>query len=232
MKKSNLGIAILMLLLVFSSCTSDEILSPEEKSTTLLKSYTAKRDASGAYYLDVNVGNNVVVDKLQNNDSNTNEIYLSLSDKNTAQKNNFNSEMLFDGDKLKIEFINDNQSNNPSLTILDNDNAKLAQKSGYKKSFLSDYSVSMNENGTYTIDFNVESGVNVDFVFDEENSIHEIHLESGNENETSFSRTLTKEEGMLLNVHFVNHFNNLVIVSDYAEAHFLFIVWKCQTPSA
>lgn len=207
MKKSNLGIAIIMLLMVFSSCTSDEILSPEAQSTSLLKSYTAKRDATGAYYLDVNVDNNVIIDQFQNLDSNTNEIYLSLADNKTAQKNNFNSELVFKEDKVKIEFINDSQSSNPSLTIFDGDNSKLAQKSG-NNSFLSEYSVSMNENGTYTIDFEVENGVNVSFVFDEENSTHEIHLEEGKGNETSFSRTLSKEEGNLLSIHFVNHNNN------------------------
>lgn len=207
MKKSNLGIAVVMLLMIFSSCSSDEMSLPEEQSTELLKSYTAKRDSNGAYYLDVNVSNNVSVDKHLNNDNNTNEIYLSLADKENQQKNNLDSELLFDGEKLKVEFINGNRTNQPSLTIIDND-GKVEQKSGANDSLLKEYSVSMNEDGTYTIDFQVKNGVGVDFVFDEETSIHEIHLGKGKGTEKDFSRTLSKEEGKLLKIHFVNHYTN------------------------
>ncbi len=208
MKKSNLGIAIIMFLLVFSSCTSNENQFPEEQSTKLLKSYKVKRDASGAYYLDLNLENNANVGKFQNNTTNTNEFHLSTSDKKSQQKASVNSDLLFSDGKLKVEFINDNQGNKRSLTIFDDDNNKVAQKSGDDNSLLKEFNIVMNEDGTYGVDFEVENGVEVNFVYNEEISAHEIHLEEGKGNENSFSRTLEKEEGELLNIHFVNHSNN------------------------
>jgi hypothetical protein len=207
MKKSSLLSIAVMFLMVLSSCSSDENLLAEEQSTDLLKSYKVVRDATGAYSLDLNVEDNVSVGKFDNTVTNTNEFYLSLTDSKLKQSNSFNSDLLFTGDTFKVKFTGDNNTTRPSITVFDN-NTKNAQKSGGIDSFLENYSITKNEDGSFDLDFTVKNEVDVDFVYNEKLSVHEIHLEEGAGNEKNFSRTLEKEDSELLKIDFVNHANN------------------------
>ena len=72
---------------------------------------------------------------------------------------------------------------------------------------LSEYSVSSNEDGTFTLDFEVNKNVKVDFVYNDDKEIHEVHLEAGKTSKTTYSTTLTKEERKVLRIDFVNHIN-------------------------
>ena len=208
MKKIKLLALALVFSMAFSSCSTEESMLPPEQSNELLKTFQLKRDASGAYSMDLNVANNVNVGKVKNASNNTNELYLTLSDDYFVQKSNSQSDLFFDDENFKIDFISANSTRVPSISVYDNNN-KFVQKSD--TSFLKEFSVTKNENGTYDLDFKVINNIAVDFVYNDEINAFEIHLEAnvkslGNQ---TFSRTLEKESGKLLQIHFVNHINLL-----------------------
>ena len=207
MKKFNLVIIIVLSSFLFSSCSSNDAELPEEQSTVLLENYLLKRDATGAYSIDLNVGEDVIVDKVVNSMESTNEIYLSESYGKVAQKTSYSTDLRIENESFKINFISENDNKIPSITVYD-DNIKFLSKSGENGSMLKDYTISKNEDGTFELNFNVNNKVEVDFVYNEELLTHEIHLEEGNSKESKFSRTIEKEEGELLKIDFVSHTNN------------------------
>ena len=187
---------------VLSSCSNNETLSEENAKTNLLKTYKVKRDASGAYSVDFDLENNVRTDKVINHSTNTNEFHLFESDYATSSK--VSEELLIDGNKLSIGFIDTNLDNRSTITIED-DNVSSIKTRAKSSSMLKEYSVSSNEDGTINLDFKVNNKVSVDFVYNEEDDIYEVHLEEGNSKETDFSRNLTKVDGQTLKIDFVNH---------------------------
>jgi hypothetical protein len=94
-----------------------------------------------------------------------------------------------------------------SISITD-DNVKFAEKAS--NNYLNEYSISLNENGSYNLDFEVLDNVRVDFVYDSENNVYEVHLEESEKAQESnnYSRILEKEEESGLQIHFVNHVNS------------------------
>lgn len=185
-----------------SSCSNNETLLPEQETKNSLKSYKVKRDASGAYSIDYDLVENVKSDKVKNNITNTNEFHLYESDQATSKKQT--EELLIDGDKLSIGFV-DTRTNKNSNIVIEDDNIELAQKNDEDDAMLSTYSITSNEDGTYELDFTVKNKVTVDFVYNEELSTYEIHLEKGKSAETTFSRNFTKLDGEVLKIVFVNH---------------------------
>lgn len=192
----------LCLSLIFASCSSNEseVLNnqPEEK---LLKSYTLKRDASGAYSIDFNVDNQTDVATFKSED-NTNDIVLSKN--NIATKTAYSNDFSIENDQLKIGFIEANGNKKTKILIKD-DNISLAKNSVTK--FLNSYSVSANENGTYQLDFKVNNNIKTEFIYNEDTNVYEIHLSEGTSKVINFSRNLQATEGKI-QVVFINHKSN------------------------
>ena len=191
---------------VFTSCSSDDSMLPLEQKNELLKTYKLKRDASGAYSVDLNIDSNVKVNSVKDATTNTTELYLNLTDDNFTQKSNLQSGLFFDDENFKVDFISENSNKVPSISVFD-DNVTYVQKSD--TSFLKEFSITKNENGTYELDFKVIDNVSVDFVYNENINAYEIHLEANlkSQGNLNFSRTLEKESDKLLQIHFVNHLN-------------------------
>jgi hypothetical protein len=202
MKKVKFAIIALVACLGLSSCSSDEMLMPEEQSKDLFNTYQLKRDANGAYSIDINVNNDVTIGKVKNAATNTNEFYLSNDQ--SVQKSNYGADLWFNNENFKIELISDNSSKVPSISITD-DNNKDAQKTDSE--LLKEYSISLNEDGSYDLDFKVLNKTSVGFFHDDVNDIYEVHLteSSKSQESNSYVRTFEKQEGELLQIHFVNH---------------------------
>lgn len=212
MKNFNLFALLVSFSLVLTSCSSNENLLPEEQSLDLLKTYTVKRDANGAYSLDYHLNGNAKTESIVDESTNTNNIYLYSSDSQSSRK--VTQDLTIDGTQLKVGFVDTNTDKSPNITITD-DNFTLFKKNDNVK--LKDYSISSNLDGTYTLDFTVKNKVRVDFVYNEEAKIYEVHLEDGKTSETNFSRVLEKEDGQPLKFDFVNHINNVNARSEFAS---------------
>jgi hypothetical protein len=207
MKKIKFVAISLLAFLAFSSCSSDELLSPEESSEELFKTYQLKRDINGAYSLDINVEDNISIGKVKNSTNNTNEFYLSSSNSKVAQKSDYGSDLWFDNDNFRIEYISENSNKTPpSISVID-DNIRYNKKGDDE--LLKEYSITKNEEGSYDLDFKVKNNIGVDFVYDSESNVYEVHLDPNlkSEGNNTYSRTFEITEGKLLQIHFVNHFS-------------------------
>lgn len=198
MKKNKLFALIAIVSLVLSSCSNDDALITETSNPNLNKTFKVKRDATGAYSLKFD--DRTKVDQVLESVDKTRKYLISSSD--GTEKYNA-QELLIDNNKLKVGFIDADTDKEQYISIID-DNITLQRKSnGTNK--LADYSVQSNQDGTYDLDFNVNDNVEVSFVYNEEISTYEVHLEDGIGGESDFSRTLESEEGKPLKIDFVNH---------------------------
>jgi hypothetical protein len=202
MKNIKLLSLFLLSLIVLSSCSNDENLLTEIEKKSALKSYKIKRDASGAYSLDYELERDVKSQKVKNLDTNVNEFHLYPSDFENSQRQS--EELFIDSNRLSIGFIDTRTNNIANITI--EDGVALSIKTAAKNAeMLLNYSIMGNEDGTFTLDFEVNKQVAVDFVYVEEAGVYEIHLQKGKSDETVFSRNLEKTALVGLKIDFVNH---------------------------
>lgn len=172
MKKITPYFLALSLSILFASCSSNETEAIESNPENLLQSYTLKRDATGAYSIDFNTTNNTDVTTVTNVD-NSKEIILSEVSQKTATKHS--NDFSIENDQLKIGFLEANRGTTTKIYVED-DNITFAK--GVTE-FLSTYSITANEDGTYTLNFTVNDNVATDFNFNEEIETYEVHLSNG-----------------------------------------------------
>ena len=200
--------------LVFSSCSSNEDgMISTDSNAKLLKNFTLKRDASGAYSMDLdfNVSEKTKVDKVS--DLSTKQFYLYPSNEYSSTK--ITDQLVINNDQLKVGFIDANTSKNAgSFTVID-DNITLAK--GNENSKLKSYSIKRNDDGLYDVVFEVKNNVAVNFVHNEKEDAFEIHLNNGKGDSTNYTRTLDKKEGKPLKIVFVNYVGNTNAKSETLE---------------
>lgn len=191
----------LALSLVFASCSSNEgeIIDNNKSGQKLLKSYTLKRDGSGAYSIDFDVQNNTEVATFKGK-GNSNDIVLSESQ--TAKKKSYTNEYAIENDQLKIGFIENDRGKKTRISVKD-DNITFAK--GTVTEFLNSYSITSNEDGTFQLDFSVNSNVQTEFIYNEDKDIYEVHLSNGEANVKNFSRHFETPHSGVLKINFVNH---------------------------
>jgi len=201
MKTLNFFTFLVTFTLLFSSCSTNETLLSEEQSSDLLDTYKIGRDENGAYFLDYSLKENTQTETVIDQSTNTKNIYLYSSDNNSS-KRKFTQDLTIEDNQFNVGFVNMKSDHQPQISIVD-DNRFLAKSSEVNK--LNKYSVSRNKEGIFILDFSVKNDVRVDFVFNEESKIYEIHLEQGKSSETVFSRVLEKVNGQALKFDFINH---------------------------
>jgi hypothetical protein len=188
--------------LTLVSCSSDENSLEANQKTSLLKTYKIQRDASGAYSLDLNLSDNTKVDNFIDATNSTKQYFFSESESKT--KSSLSDNLLIDNTSMRVAFVDAVSGKNEGLYVED-DNITLSAKSNNVRR-LKDYSIVGESDGTYTLDFVVKKNTNVTFTFNDELQAYEVHLEKDKRaSTTEFSRTLERNEGELLTIHFVNH---------------------------
>ena len=190
---------ILALSIILGSCSSNEnegLINTQEK---LLKSYTLKRDANGAYSIDFNTTNNTDVTTVKNVDS-SNEIILSEANHNTASKHSNN--FAIENDQLKIGFLESNKGKRTKISIED-ENITFAK--GGVTEFLNSYSITQKTDGTFQLNFKVNDNVTTEFIYNEDTETYEVHLSNGDNKQKDFSRIINASSENILRLDFVNH---------------------------
>lgn len=205
MKKFNLLLLLFTATFGFFSCSNnEEVEISNDLNENLLKKFSVKRDASGAYSLDFNVSEKAKVDKVLDVTSNYNQFFLYRADNNT--ETNIEESLVIDGSQLKVGFIDTNADAKTNITVID-DNIKLA-KGTADQTKLNTYNITKNEQGVYELVFEVKNNVSVNFVYNETDEAYEIHLQNAAATETNFTRTLEQIPGKPLKVVFVNYISN------------------------
>lgn len=199
MKKFNLLTLVAIVSLLFSSCNSEETLLPQDESTDLLKSYKIKKDVEGNYSLDFDLNDETAIDKIEDKVTNTKNFYLYSEGNKLIKK--FTEDLVINGEELTVGFVDTRSNKNPSITIIDD---KITFAKTNKTKFLKEYSIEATEDGDFLLNFTVNNGVLVDFLYNKDSETYEIQLKEGKGVEQSFSKVLTKEEGKALKFDFVN----------------------------
>ncbi|CAM1350407.1 hypothetical protein [Tenacibaculum crassostreae] len=199
MKKITPYFLALSLSIFFASCSSNETEVLDNNPEKLLQSYTLKRDANGAYSIDFNTSNNTDVTTVTNVD-NSKEIILAETAQKTATRHS--NDFSIENDQLKIGFL---ESNNGKKTKIYVEDENITFAKGVSE-FLSTYSITANEDGTYQLNFTVNDNVATDFTYNEELETYEVHLSNGTSTQKTFSRQLEMNSvSKMLKLDFVNH---------------------------
>ncbi|WP_237276329.1 hypothetical protein [Tenacibaculum ovolyticum] len=191
----------LLLTIVFTSCSSNQVETLSNPQEKLLQSYTLKRDANGAYSIDFNTTNNTDVVAVKNTNK-SNDIILSKVNHKTAS--NHSNKFSIENNQLKIGFLDENKGKRTRISIEDNNNNITLAKKGVTE-FLNSYSITANEDGTFLLHFEVNDNVTTSFTYNEDIDTYEVHLYKGQAKQKDFSRTLNLKSNNLLKLDFVNH---------------------------
>ena len=204
MKKLSLTTLLIIITLGFSSCSVEEDPILEEPTGRQFEKVTVKRDASGAYSLDMQLNDGVGADVVENEKANRKDFNLFNSD--FDRKRSYNEDLSLNGqDSFSVGVNNTvNNKNTSTLTIFDND---ISFNKASNDDHLKNYEVTNHGDGTFDLEFSVDDNIDVDFVLNEDTGVFEIHLEPGEGNESEFFRTLEKEDGEQLRIEFVNYYN-------------------------
>lgn len=212
MKNLNVLALVVTMSLFLFSCSNEESMLPEEENTSLLKSYKISKDAEGNYSLNFDLNDNGAVDKVVDKTSNSKNFYLYSSENQVSKK--ITEDLVIDGEQLQVSFVDTRSDKSPTVTIID-DNITFAKTN--KKDFLKEYSVEVNEDEEFLLDFTVNDGVLVNFIYNEETETYEVHLKEGKATEQSFAKVLEKEEGKQLKLNFVNYIKVEAKSEEYFE---------------
>ena len=189
--------------LVFTSCSSEEtVLDLNAPTNQLLKSFTIKKDLNGAYSLNFDLNEEATVDKVYDDHTNTSQFVLYSS--NNEGKTKISEGVQITDSQLKIGIVDTNTDDKPSITITD-DNISFGKGNSEA---LKSYEIKSMDDGTYQLDFSVKKNITVDFVYNDTNDTYEVHLDNGNNKETSYSSTFDREEGKSLRIDFVNYYKD------------------------
>ena len=207
MKKLTLTSLLVILTLGFSSCTQEESTFLQEPSAEdLLKSFNLNKNSKGDYSLDYQLNNGASSSTEIDVKNNTNNIYL-YSSENEA-KSTQNERLDLQNGEFKISFKDtENENNNFSISVFDKDITTSKSENDNDFEFLDTFGITTNEDGTYTMNFSVNDNVAVDYVFDADNNIYEIHLSPGQSSQSDFTTNFTKEENESMEIAFVSGSN-------------------------
>lgn len=199
MKKLSLTTVALTLILGFSSCTQDDtVLEPTAQD--LLKSFDLNKNSRGEFALDYQLNEGASSENIKDKITNTNNIYLYSSDYQSQSK--VNQGLILENGKLQVSFNDTEKDQTYTITVLDNDIKTHKDSNEYLES----YGVSGNGDSTYDLNFKVIDGIAVDFSYDGDRDVYEIHLnQDASATQSDFVQTFTKEDGVALNIEFINN---------------------------
>lgn len=201
MKKLSLVTLFALITIGFSSCSAeDDILTQERSADALLKSYKIEQSTSGKYSLDYQLNDGVSTESVLDKETNTNNINLYLSDESARSISD--SGLTLENGQLRVGFNNKELNTKHTITVMDSN----IQTKGEQNKHVESWGMTGNQDGSGDLNFTVKEGVSVDVVFDGDRNVYEIHLnEDLNASALDFEETFVKEDGVALQVEFLNY---------------------------
>lgn len=200
MKNLSLTTLLIIITLGFSSCSQDDSIALQEPTAEdMLKSFNLNKSNDGGFSLNYELGSGISADNVLDEKTNTNNIFLYSSESEVQSRRN--QQLSTQNGSLRVDFNNTEKNTNHSITILDDD-IKMSRTSN---EYLESYGIAGSGDGSYELGFTVKDGISVDFIYDGDRGVYEVHLNNdSNASQSVFSETFTKEEGVALNIEFVN----------------------------
>ena len=192
----------LLFLTLLSSCNQEDSIVGEEVSTPLFGKLQLKKDVSGAYSIDLETVN-ITSEVYENEYEKTVNIDLYPSHQANREKV---SEDIFETNESEFSIYLNNKLDGKmsKISIFDQD-IKFSKEESSDDYYLASYNFTDNGDETYTLDFSVVSGTEVDFSQDQDTGEYEIHLTPGNGSQSDFSATFNKEVDLPLVIGFKNY---------------------------
>ena len=199
MRRSYLPFLMILSILI-SACSTEENM-PENNDQPLLKSYKLSKDANGRYAIDVDLVEGAYTETYKDETTNTNNIYAYQGEAGNRSKSSSNT-LTLDNNKISVDVYENNVQKN---TIwVEDENITLA-KGQISPDFLEEYSLEYLGGGEYVLDFKVRSGVMVNFEYNADENIYEVHLKEGASNGLKFTKLYNKSPNLPLRIDFVNY---------------------------
>ncbi|WP_442265326.1 hypothetical protein ACSIGC_13450 [Tenacibaculum sp. ZS6-P6] len=198
---------------LISSCSTEEndIVNAEVEGVneSLLQSHKISRDASGKYTIDYTLAKNAQANLVKDDATQTTNLHAFESKNALSYKTTSNiSDIELQNNKIKLGVFENGEERN-SITVED-ENIILA-KGEVNINFLQTYSVESFGDDQFVLDFTVREGIQVDFKYNSDENIYEVHLKEGPSNGTAFTKLYKKAEHLPLKIDFVNY---IKVVSD------------------
>jgi len=194
--KQLLSLLVITTLTLISCSTEETITEQTDSNSKMLESFVVKRNADGNYVLTTNVQEGVGTIYYDNTVKN--QVYL-ITD-NNATRNSLNHNYNVINNQLSIEFVAENNTLQPKLSIVDNNTTNRTTDYG----LLNTYSLTSNDDGTIQLNFEVKDGVDVSFGYNENENINDIYLiEDTNATDVSFSKNYATEADGTLRIDFI-----------------------------
>lgn len=179
------------------SCSNNEETPLELKeATSLVEEITIAKDMSGRYSLNYNL-DNASADVFTS--QNSKEFVLFPSNKKEAPV----KESLIINKQYTLSFVNSKSNKKTQMTIID-DNMPVSSKGNY----LTAYTMKNDGGATFTLDFKVAKGLQVNYVYNKVTKVYEIHLAPGKSKTSTFTKNFVKKDGEDLKIDFINHTNS------------------------
>jgi hypothetical protein len=202
MKKLSLTTLLILITLGFSSCSQDDstILEDAASAQNLLKSFNLNKSSNGDYSLGYQLNNGVAADNVRDEKTNTSNIYLYSAE--TSQRRSLNEELILQDGQLKVSFNDTNKEEVHTITVLDDD----IKSRGEENTNLENWGITGNDDGTYDLNFEVKEGIEVDFIYDGDRNVYEVHLMQNEEaSQSDFVQTFSKQDDLALKIEFLNY---------------------------
>ncbi|SNR17263.1 hypothetical protein [Tenacibaculum jejuense] len=192
---------------IFSSCSSEDnnVIDAdiEGVNESLLQSYKLSRDASGKYTIDYKLAKNAQANLVKDESTNTNNLHTFETKHAVSNRSVSNSTDLdLDNNQINID-VYQNGEQRKSITVED-ENIVLA-KGEVNTNFLQTYSVESFGDGQFVLDFKVREGINVNFEYNADENIYEVHLKEGLSNVRNYTKIYNKSDHLPLKIDFVNY---------------------------
>lgn len=201
MKKSYFLLA-LFLIFSFASCTEEENLEVNQNQS-LLKSYKLSKQSNGEYIFNIDLNEGAYTEIYQDYHTNMNNFHVYPRNLHTPKMNLSNEKKLNLNNNRLMLTVFDNEVEEKSVLI--EDEITYQGKGKMNPNFLESYSIEYIGDNKYVLDFTVRKNVSVNFKYNFEENINEIHLKEGDAKTTNFTKIYTRTPSLAFKIDFVNY---------------------------